>query len=211
MKIRSLGATTLFCVAALLAVTGCKSSKETASGNPAPSANANTHPEAINYQILLGNDKIADKFGGLIGLPTSFLYSRDGKKIKTVMGLINHDDLSKAIETQLAAPADAGDGTAAALELSLEMPTLEGATATLNQFKGKVVLVNFWATWCQPCRVEIPWLIEFNKKYGPQGFVILGVAMDDDGKKAVEPWVKAQKFNVEANLEPLSHPLISGN
>ena len=211
MKIRSLGATALFCVAALLAMAGCKSSKENASGNPAPSPNANTHPEAINYQILLGNDKIADKFGGLIGLPTSFLYSRDGKKVKTVMGLINHNDLSKAIETQLATPADASDTTAAASELSLEMPTLEGATATLNQFKGKVVLVNFWATWCQPCRVEIPWLIEFNKKFGPQGFVILGVAMDDDGKKAVEPWVKAQKFDVEANLEPLSHPVISGN
>jgi len=211
MKIRSLRISFLFCTAALLAMAGCKSNKEAASGSPVPSANANTRAEAINYQILLGNDKIADKFGGLIGLPTSFLYSRDGKKVKTVMGLINHDDLSKAIETQLAASADASDTTAAGSELSLEMPTLEGATATLNQFKGKVVLVNFWATWCQPCRVEIPWLIEFNQKFGPQGLVILGVAMDDDGKKAVEPWVKAQKFNVDASLEPLNRPAISGN
>ena len=80
MKIHSLGAYFLFCVAALLATAGCKSNKEASSESPAPSANANTHSEPINYQILLGNDKIADKFGGLIGLPTSFLYSRDGKK-----------------------------------------------------------------------------------------------------------------------------------
>ena len=73
------------------------------------------------------------------------------------------------------------------------------------------MLVNFWATWCQPCRIEIPWLIEFNEKYGPKGLVILGVAMDDDGKKAVEPWVKAQKFNVDASIEPLAHSAISGN
>jgi hypothetical protein len=211
MKIRSFGASFLFCAAALLATAGCKSSKETSSGNPAPSANANTHPETINYQILLGNDKIADKFGGLIGLPTSFLYSRDGKKVKTVMGLISHDDLSKAIETQLAGPADASDATPAASELSLQIPTLEGSSATISQYKGKVVLVNFWATWCQPCRIEIPWLIEFNEKYGPKGLVILGVAMDDDGKKAVEPWVKAHQFDVEASLEPLKRPVISGN
>ena len=127
------------------------------------------------------------------------------------MGLISHDDLSKAIETQLAASADTSDATPAASELSLQIPTLDGATATLNQYKGKVVLVNFWATWCQPCRIEIPWLIEFNEKYGPKGLVILGVAMDDDGKKAVEPWVKAQKFNVDASIEPLTHPAISGN
>lgn len=211
MKIHSFGASFLFCMAALLATAGCKSNKETASESPAPSANANTHSEPINYQILLGNDKIADKFGGLIGLPTSFLYSRDGKKVKTVMGLISHDDLSKAIETQLAASADTSDATPAASELSLQIPTLDGATATLNQYKGKVVLVNFWATWCQPCRIEIPWLIEFNEKYGPKGLVILGVAMDDDGKKAVEPWVKAQKFNVDASIEPLTHSAISGN
>jgi thiol:disulfide interchange protein len=51
--------------------------------------------------VLLGSDKIADKFGGLIGLPTSMLYARDGHKVKTIIGLINHDDLLKALEGQL--------------------------------------------------------------------------------------------------------------
>jgi len=53
---------------------------------------------AMNYPILLGNDDIADKFGGLIGLPTSILITRDGKKVKTIIGLVNHDDIAKAIE-----------------------------------------------------------------------------------------------------------------
>ncbi len=75
-------------------------------------------------------------------------------------------------------------------ETTLAIPALDGSQATLAQYKGKVVLVNFWATWCQPCKIEIPWLIEFNQKYGPKGLVILGVAMDDEGKKAVEPFVK---------------------
>src|SRR5271168_4586163 len=96
-------------------------------------------------------------------------------------------------------------------EPELTLKDLDGKDVSLSQYKGKVVLVNFWATWCQPCRVEIPWLIEFDKKYGPQGLVILGVAMDDDGKKAVEPWVKAHQFDVEAKLDPLNRPAVSGN
>jgi glutathione peroxidase-family protein len=58
----------------------------------------NGQKEAMNYPILLGNDSIAEKFGGIMGLPTSMLYMRDGKKIKTIIGLVNRDDISKAIE-----------------------------------------------------------------------------------------------------------------
>lgn len=215
MKNLFLQTAALACIAAVCVMAGCKSGNKIASNGQGASGNptsANTHPEAISYQILLANDKVADKFGGIIGLPTSMLYSRDGKKVKTVMGLISHDDLSKAIETQLAAtPSDGSAAAPPAPETSLEIPTLEGATTSVSQYKGKVVLVNFWATWCAPCRVEIPWLIEFDKKYGPQGLVILGMAMDDEGKKVVEPWVKAQKFDVVASLEPLVHPVTSGN
>src|SRR5260370_656804 len=49
---------------------------------------------------------------------------------------------------------------------------LEGRDIRLSQFKGKVVLVNFWATWCGPCRIEIPWLIELQDKYGTRGFTV---------------------------------------
>jgi thiol:disulfide interchange protein len=55
----------------------------------------------MDYPILLGNDAIAQKFGGILGLPTSMLFTRDGKKVRTIVGLVDHDDLSKAIESLL--------------------------------------------------------------------------------------------------------------
>src|SRR5712691_11344469 len=55
---------------------------------------------------------------------------------------------------------------------------LQGQDVLLSQYRGKVVLVNFWATWCTPCRIEIPWLIELQEKYSSRGFTVLGVAMD---------------------------------
>ena len=61
----------------------------------------NGQKEAMNYPILLGSDAIAEKFGGILGLPTSMLFSRDGKKVRTIVGLVNHDDISKAIEGML--------------------------------------------------------------------------------------------------------------
>jgi thiol-disulfide isomerase/thioredoxin len=96
-------------------------------------------------------------------------------------------------------------------EASIPIANLDGANETLDQYKGKVVLVNFWATWCQPCRIEIPWLIEFNEKYGPKGLVILGVAMDDEGKKVVQPWVMNQHFDVNGKQETMSYKILLGN
>jgi len=61
----------------------------------------NGQQEAMNYPILIGNDDVSDKFGGLLGLPTSVLISRDGKKIKTFIGLVDHQKFVDAIEAQL--------------------------------------------------------------------------------------------------------------
>jgi len=96
-------------------------------------------------------------------------------------------------------------------ETSLPIPTLEGSTTSVDQYKGKVVLVNFWATWCEPCKTEIPWLIEFNHKYGPKGLVILGIAMDDEGKKVVEPWVQAKRFDVKGQQAAMDYAVLLGN
>jgi thiol-disulfide isomerase/thioredoxin len=104
-----------------------------------------------------------------------------------------------------------GASSAAAPEASLEIPSLDGANVSIEQYKGKVVLVNFWATWCAPCRTEIPWLIEFDQKYGPKGLVILGIAMDDDGTKVVQPWVQSQRFDVNGNSEAMNYPILLGN
>jgi cytochrome c biogenesis protein CcmG/thiol:disulfide interchange protein DsbE len=108
-------------------------------------------------------------------------------------------------------PAGKAEASVPATIPALVMKDLDGHDVTLDQFKGKVVLVNFWATWCQPCRVEIPWMIEFEKKYGPRGFTVLGVAMDDEGKKVVGPFVKNERFDVNGQPTAMNYPIVLGN
>ena len=59
-----------------------------------------------------------------------------------------------------------------------ELKTLDGKTIHLRDYRGKAVLLNFWATWCVPCKQEMPWLVAFQKQYGPKGLVILGIALE---------------------------------
>lgn len=96
-------------------------------------------------------------------------------------------------------------------EPQLTLKDLNGVDVSLSDYKGKVVLVNFWATWCEPCRIEIPWLIEMQQKYGPQGFVILGVALDEQGKSKVAPFVAKERFDVNGTKEPMSYTILIGN
>jgi cytochrome c biogenesis protein CcmG/thiol:disulfide interchange protein DsbE len=70
-----------------------------------------------------------------------------------------------------------------------------GKPVRLSEFRGKVVLLNFWATWCAPCRVEIPWFIEFQKAHQDAGFAPLGVSLDEDGWSAVKPYIDEHKIN----------------
>lgn len=76
-----------------------------------------------------------------------------------------------------------------------ELKDSDGKNLRLSTLKGKVVLVNFWATWCEGCQVEIPWFVEFEKRYADRGLVVVGVSMDDDGWKSVRPWIKEKKVN----------------
>jgi len=74
------------------------------------------------------------------------------------------------------------------------------------------VLVNFWATWCEPCRVEIPWLIEMQQKYGAKGFTVLGIAMDDEGRSVVAPFVQKERFEVAGgDKAQMNYPIVIGN
>jgi len=70
-----------------------------------------------------------------------------------------------------------------------------GQTVHLADYKGKVVLLDFWATWCGPCKIEIPWFIEFEQQFKDRGFAVLGVSMDEDGWEAVKPYMEDLRIN----------------
>ncbi|HOJ02385.1 MAG TPA: TlpA disulfide reductase family protein [Bacteroidota bacterium] len=71
----------------------------------------------------------------------------------------------------------------------------EGKTVKLEDLKGKVIVLNFWATWCPPCRAEIPDFIKVYDKYKSKGVEILGVSLDHKGWEVVRPFVKSNKIN----------------
>jgi peroxiredoxin len=71
---------------------------------------------------------------------------------------------------------------------------IDGQKLSLSAYKGKVVLLDFWATWCTPCRTEIPHFVEMQNKYGAQGFQVVGISMDDDAKP-VREFYKEHQMN----------------
>src|SRR5271170_1670485 len=68
-----------------------------------------------------------------------------------------------------------------------------GKKVKLSDYRGKVVLLDFWATWCHGCKKEIPWFSEFERKYGSQGFAVVGVSLDDGGWPVVKPFIKTAR------------------
>jgi cytochrome c biogenesis protein CcmG/thiol:disulfide interchange protein DsbE len=85
---------------------------------------------------------------------------------------------------------------------NFSLPGRDGKPVQLSALKGKVVLLDFWATWCAGCKVEIPWFIEFDKAYRSQGLAAIGVSMDDEGWKTIEPYLKKS---------PISYTIVAGN
>ena len=75
-----------------------------------------------------------------------------------------------------------------------------GQVVKLSDYKGKVVLLNFWATWCGPCTLEIPWFEQFQQQYRSKGFEVLGVSMDEDGWDVVKPYITEHKINYRVLL-----------
>ena len=78
--------------------------------------------------------------------------------------------------------------------LHFTMKDVSGRDVTLAQYTGKVILLDFWATWCGPCKIEIPGFVEFQEKYGPHGFQVVGISVDDTAKQ-LEPYIKELQMN----------------
>jgi thiol-disulfide isomerase/thioredoxin len=75
------------------------------------------------------------------------------------------------------------------------LESLDGKNMRLSDLRGKAVLLNFWATWCGPCKIETPWLVELQNQYGSQGLQVIGVAMDDSGKEDIAKFAKDMGVN----------------
>lgn len=104
--------------------------------------------------------------------------------------------------------ADDPPGTPAPV---VSFKNLDGQDVPLSEYKGKVVLVNFWATWCEPCQVEIPWLIEMQQKYSAKGFTVLGVDVDDEGSNLVSAYTAKERFHVNGQQLAINYPVLRGN
>jgi thiol-disulfide isomerase/thioredoxin len=89
-----------------------------------------------------------------------------------------------------------GDPTKGSVAPVFELKSIpEGKATQLVGFRGKAVLLNFWATWCGPCKIEMPWLVDLQKKYGPQGLQIVGIAMDDTSDKEIADFAHKMGVN----------------
>ncbi len=102
----------------------------------------------------------------------------------------------------VAATADLTPANSRKLSPDFTLADSKGGSIKLSDYKGKVVLLDFWATWCGGCKVEIPWYMEFQNKYKDKGLSVVGVSMDEDGWKSVKPFLAENKIN---------YPIVIGN
>ena len=117
----------------------------------------------------------------------------------TTLHLPSFQELAEAAgETPAACPKDAKPAN-----LNFTMKDMAGKNVRLADYAGKVILLDFWATWCIPCKAEIPWFVEFQKQYGSQGLQVVGVSVDDTPQK-LKPYVSQYKMNYTV-LQGLGH------
>ena len=116
-------------------------------------------------------------------------------------GLTRHDEYTLAApEKQVSSVSITEDSTIKAAADRQPAPEfalkdVNGATVNVAGFKGKVVLLNFWATWCVPCKAEMPWFQEFERNYKDRGFAVVGASLDEDGWEVVKPFIDEHKIN----------------
>lgn len=110
---------------------------------------------------------------------------------KTLMGIF----LIIAVALPTTAPADLTPRDSRKPLPEVALTDDKGAPVSLSTYKGHVVLLDFWATWCTGCKDEIPWFMEFQDKYNKTGLTVVGASLDDDGWKSVKPFLREHKIN----------------
>jgi peroxiredoxin len=131
--------------------------------------------------------------------------ARDGKPAEpyvTLAELARFEHVKATVDDPqfAAAMAKLDDDEKHRASANFTLTDLQGKNWTLKDLKGKVVLVNFWATWCPPCRKEMPDLESFYRKFQDQGFVVLGISDEDVAK--VAPFIEKNKYNYPILLDP---------
>jgi thiol-disulfide isomerase/thioredoxin len=96
--------------------------------------------------------------------------------------------------------ADGNEHAGEPANFAFKLKDMNGAAVDLASYKGRPLIINFWATWCPPCKLEIPWFIEFKKQYGDKGLEVLGVSLDDPADELV-------KFAAEYKM---NYPVLMG-
>lgn len=110
---------------------------------------------------------------------------------QTIMGIA----LSIAIALPSTAPADLTPRDSRKPLPSVALTNSKRGSVALSAYKGRVVLLDYWATWCEGCKEEIPWFMEFQSKYNKMGLTVVGASLDDDGWKSVKPYLQEHKIN----------------
>jgi thiol-disulfide isomerase/thioredoxin len=90
------------------------------------------------------------------------------------------------------------------------MPAVGGNWVDIKGFRGSVILISFWTTWCPGCRDEIPDLIRLQKQYKPRGFTVVAISVDDDGEESVDTFMQTERFLVDGLSLAINFPVLRG-
>jgi cytochrome c biogenesis protein CcmG/thiol:disulfide interchange protein DsbE len=106
-----------------------------------------------------------------------------------VAGILAAGGRARAANAKLTAPEERPPAPGFALE------SVSGREIHLDDHRGEVVVLNFWATWCHGCKLELPWFVQFEKQYGSRGLTVVGASTDADGWKTVRPFLAKKRLN----------------
>jgi thiol-disulfide isomerase/thioredoxin len=129
-------------------------------------------------------------------LPASTLV--EGNALSDKAGITQASEvqgISATIDSQHTSGGAPSTELATGSEVDFELRDLSGKSIRLSDYRGKVVLVNFWATWCGPCEFEIPVFVKMKRRYQKRGFEVIGISMDDGAVEQIEEFVQQHNIN----------------